>query len=379
MAPLLQPLTYPPPPPPAPRLPVIFFFPLTPCAPLHRYEIGPSSHKRARVSTDADSGRSRTFGGASKTGFLPAWQTSSLSRSSGGASHLPPVAELPSAPAAAVKAAAAVGGSYRGDRNRNRNRDPRSASPTPSYASSSTLSAATTTATALSSRASLSSCRSSFTSFSSPTYSSHRSGGGGQYSSRASHRGKGSSSSSSSCSSRSSYSLSRHATSATSGGGGGTDYFPKPSSSWSGSRTSGGGVNRWRRGSPGADRRRDGSRDRYIGSSSSGGGGGGGSRSSRDSHYGCPPPGRRSGGGHKDYASEADSGGITGRKRNRSSSRERVCSSRKSKSSAESSCSGVECARCLEWCRYGHAQQRQPITRTLQVWRIRRQESKGRV
>lgn len=299
-----SPLTY-----PTPSLrPLLLQTPLSPPSSyrIHfsRHETDPFSHKRARVSAHAEKSRSsyRPYGG-------------------GGA--------------------------------------PRSASPTPSYASSSTFSAATTTATALSSRASLSSCRSS-------SYSSYSSGGGGRYS-RAGHRGKGLPSFPSS---RSSYTSScRQASSAASGdggGGGGADFFPKPPSSWSRSRINGGvgggGVNRWRLGSPGAERVRDGgSRDhRYVGSS----------RISRDRHYGCPSPSRRScGRGNKDYASEASS--SAGRKRNRSSSRERgsgCCSSRKF---AAETRSGVECSRCLEWCRYSHPQ-RKPITRTLEVRRVLR-------
>lgn len=355
-----------------------------------RHETGPSSHKRARVSSYADNGRT-TYGGGGGVNaaeFLPAWQ-SSFSRSSGGRGALPPVTELPFIPAAtkAAAVAAAAEGSYRGDRKGSRNgyRDPRSASPTPSYASSSTFSAATTTATALSSRASLSSCRSSFTS-PAPSHSSHGGSGGGggagrRYGSgRASHR----SSKGSSFSSRSSYLSSRQAPSATSdgcgGGDGSADFFPKPSSSWSGSRggSGGGSVNRRRRGSPGGGDRRDGSRDRYVGSSRGREQQHGGSvdvlqpsiasassRSSRDRRYGYPPSSRRSGGGgRKDYASEAGAGG---RKRNRSSSREHGSGSCSSRKSTPESPSGVTCERCLEWCRYSRALQRRPITRTLQV------------
>eukprot|EP00903_Cladosiphon_okamuranus_P016379 g15104.t2 len=310
-----------------------------------RHEAGPShtgpSHKRARVSSNVDKSRSSSgsrsrtrYGGADD--FPPSWR-SNFPRSSGGRTSLPPVAERPSEPPVAR-------GSYQGgelDRGHKRgNRhggDPRSASPTPSYASSSTLSAATTSATALSSRASLSSCRSSLTSSCSSFHSSYSGSGGGRYSDG--------------------------------GGGSGADYFPKPLSSWSGS------VNGRRRGSPAPESRRAGGRDRYPGSRSSSSGGGG--RSSRDRYYGGGPPlGRRSGGGggHKDYASEAGSstGSSAGRKRNRSCSRERggrgssSCSSRRSRSAAGSS-SGVECARCLEWCRYSRIQQRKPITRTLQM------------
>ncbi|CAN0019422.1 unnamed protein product [Ectocarpus fasciculatus] len=224
----------------------------------------------------------------------------------------------------------------------------RAASPTPSHASSSTtFSAATTSATALSSRASLSSCRSSFTCPSSSSSS---------YRGKSRHE-RGSVSSSSSR--RSSYSSLRPSSSMVAGGGGGVDYFPKPSSSWSGRRSSssGGGSSTVGGGSGASWRRRDSGshRDRC---------------SSRERHFLCPPPSRRSS-GDKDYASEASSSSSS-RKRTRSCSRERGgsrCDSRgrsSRKMTAVDSRSGVECARCLEWCRSSRTP-KTPIARTLQM------------
>ncbi|CAM9482744.1 unnamed protein product, partial [Ectocarpus sp. 12 AP-2014] len=200
---------------------------------------------------------------------------------------------------------------------------PRAASPTPSNASSSTtFSAATTSATALSSRSSLSSCRSSSTCPSSSCSSSYRE--------KSRHdRGSGSSGR------RSSYASSRPSSMAGGGGGGCVDYFPKPSVPWSGGRRSG-------------SSRRDRCR-------------------SRERQFFCTPPTRRSS-ADKDYASEASS--SSSRKRSRSCSRERVSrgdsrgrSSRKAATTAESR-SGVECARCLEWCRSSRTP-KTPIPRTL--------------
>ncbi|CAM9974473.1 unnamed protein product [Ectocarpus sp. 6 AP-2014] len=232
--------------------------------------------------------------------------------------------------------------SFRSDRGHGRGGGyPRAASPTPSYASSSTtFSAATTSATALSSRASLSSCRSSFTCPSSSSSSSYRG--------KSRHdRGSGSSGR------RSSYASSRPS-SLVAGGGGGVDYFPKPSVSWSGGRRNGSSSSAVGGGVGASWRRRDSSsrRDRC---------------SSRERHFFCPPPTRRSS-ADKDYASEASSS----RKRNRSCSRERGSrgdsrgrSSRKMPTTAESRC-GVECARCLEWCRPSRSP-KTPIPRTLQM------------
>ncbi|CAM9115535.1 unnamed protein product [Ectocarpus sp. 12 AP-2014] len=119
------------------------------------------------------------------------------------------------------------------------------------------------------------------------------------------------------------------------GGGGCVDYFPKPSVPWSGGRRSG-------------SSRRDRCR-------------------SRERQFFCTPPTRRSS-ADKDYASEASS--SSSRKRSRSCSRERVSrgdsrgrSSRKAATTAESR-SGVECARCLEWCRSSRTP-KTPIPRTL--------------
>ncbi|CAB1117091.1 unnamed protein product [Ectocarpus sp. CCAP 1310/34] len=221
---------------------------------------------------------------------------------------------------------------------------PRAASPTPSYASSSTtFSAATTSATALSSRASLSSCRSSSTCpFSSSSSSS-------SYRGKSRHdRGSGSSGR------RSSYASSRPSSMAAGAdGGGGVDYFPQPSASWSGGRRSGSSSSAVCGGDGASWRRRDssGRRDRC---------------SSRGRQFFCPLPTRRSSTG-KDYASEASS---STRKRNRSCSRERSSrgdsrgrSSKKAATTAESR-SGVECARCLEWCRSSRTP-KTPIPRTL--------------
>lgn len=198
---------------------------------------------------------------------------------------------------------------------------PRSASPAAS--STSTFSAATTSA-AFSSRASLSSCRSSF------TY-----GGDGRSSQRRIRGSVGSGVSSS-------RSYSRPAPSFL----GRDDFFPSPS------LRDAGDNGRWRR------ERRDRSSGR--------------SGAKRELKHRERSSRRWLSSKGKDYASEAGVQehtrssssrrcGYRGKKMSRSCSRERTCKNE----TMSSGCSGMECARCLEWHR--RTREREPITRTLPV------------